>query len=89
MASPQLLITRIAAAGNLFSPLPYQAWHGYMVANAHREEVEVSADGLASATPSGAAAAAPPAGADLHYNSFAFLLETILYALSQYMPMAF
>jgi hypothetical protein len=60
MASRQLMITRIAAAGTLFSPLPYQAWHGYRVTNAHRVEVEVSAEGHASAPPSGAAAAALP-----------------------------
>jgi hypothetical protein len=63
MASRQLLIPWIAAAGTLFSPLPCQAWHGYMVTNAHRVEVEVGAGGLASAPLSGAAAAAPPAGA--------------------------
>jgi hypothetical protein len=63
MASRQLLIPRIAAAGTSFSPLPCKAWHGYGVTNAHRVEVEVGADGLASASLSGAAAAAPPAGA--------------------------
>jgi hypothetical protein len=62
-ASRQLLITRIAAVGTSFSPLPCQAWHGYTVTSAHRVEVEVGADGLASAPLSGAAAAAPPAGA--------------------------
>jgi hypothetical protein len=62
-ASLHLLILRIAAAGTLFSPLPCQAWHGYRVTNAHRVEVEVGADGHASAPLSGAAAAAPPAGA--------------------------
>jgi hypothetical protein len=45
------------------SLLPCQVWHGYMVTNAHRVEVEVGADGHASAPPSGAAAAAPLAGA--------------------------
>jgi hypothetical protein len=35
-----------------------------MVTIAHREEVEVGADGPASEPPSGPAAAAPPAGAD-------------------------
>jgi hypothetical protein len=35
-----------------------------MLTNAHRVEVEVGVDGLASAPPSGAAIAAPPAGAD-------------------------
>jgi hypothetical protein len=62
-ASRQLLIPRIAAVGIAFSPLPCQAWHGYGVASAHRVEVEVGADGPASASLSGAAAAAPPAGA--------------------------
>jgi hypothetical protein len=63
MASRQLLIPRIAAAGTSFSPLPCQAWHGYMVISAHRVEVEVGADGPASAPLSEAAAAAPPASA--------------------------
>jgi hypothetical protein len=67
MASRQLLIPRIATVGTSFSPLPCQAWHGYGVTNAHRVEVEVGADGPASAPPSGAAAAAPPAGA--HFNN--------------------
>jgi hypothetical protein len=64
-ASRQLMIPRIAAVGTSFSPLPCQAWHGYMVTSAHRVEVEVGADGPASALLSGAAAAAPPAGAAL------------------------
>ena len=63
MASRQLLIPRIAAVGTSFSPPPGQAWHGYGVTSAHRVEVEVGADGHASAPLSGAAAAAPPAGA--------------------------
>jgi hypothetical protein len=63
MASRLHLIPRIAAAGTSFNPLPCQAWHGYMVTNAHRVHVEVGADGLASAPLSGAAAATPPAGA--------------------------
>jgi hypothetical protein len=63
MASRQLMIPRIEAAGTSFSPLPYQAWHGYGVTSAHRVEVEVRADGPASAPLSGAATAAPPAGA--------------------------
>jgi hypothetical protein len=63
MASRQLPILRIADAGTSFSPLPFQARHGYMVTSAHRVEVEVGVDGLASAPHSGAAAAAPPAGA--------------------------
>ena len=67
-ASRQLLIPRIAAAGTSFSPLPCQAWHGYGVTSAHRVEVEVGADGAASAPLSGAAAAAPPAGAELVSN---------------------
>jgi hypothetical protein len=57
------MIPRIAVVGTSFSPLPCQAWHGYGVTNAHRVEVEVGADGHANAPPSGAAAAAPPAGA--------------------------
>jgi hypothetical protein len=61
--SRQLLIPRIAAVGTSFSPLPCQAWHNYGVTSAHRVEVEVGADGSASAPLSGAAAAAPPAGA--------------------------
>jgi hypothetical protein len=56
-ASRQLLIPWIAAVGTSFSPLPCQAWHGYGVTSAHRVEVD------ASAPPTGAAAAAPPAGA--------------------------
>jgi hypothetical protein len=60
---------RIAAAGTSFSPLPCQAWHGCGVTNTHRVEVEVGADGPASATPSRAAAATPPAGAGhKHYK---------------------
>jgi hypothetical protein len=58
-----MLIPGIAAVGTLFSPLPCHAWHGYMVTDAHRVEVEVGADGPASSPLSGAAAAAPPAGA--------------------------
>jgi hypothetical protein len=57
------MISRIAAAGTSFSPLPCQEWHGYMVTNAHRVEVEVGADGPTTAPYSRAAAAAPPAGA--------------------------
>jgi hypothetical protein len=63
-ASRQLLIPRIAAVGTSFSPLPCQAWHGYGFTSAHRVEVEVGADGPASTPLSGAAAAAPPAGAE-------------------------
>jgi hypothetical protein len=62
-ASRQLPIPRISAVDTSFSHLPCQAWHGYRVTNAHRVEVEVGADGPASAPLSGAAAAAPPAGA--------------------------
>jgi hypothetical protein len=58
-----VLVPRIAAAGTSSSPLPYQAWHGYMVTSANRVEVEVGANGPLSAPLSGAAAAAPPAGA--------------------------
>jgi hypothetical protein len=64
MASRQLLIPRIATVGTSFSPLLCQAWHGYGVTSAHRVEVEVGADGHASALPSGAAVATPPAGAN-------------------------
>jgi hypothetical protein len=64
MDSRQLMITRIEGAGTSFSsPLPCQAWHGYMLTSAHRVEVKVGTDELASAPPSGAAAAAPQAGA--------------------------
>jgi hypothetical protein len=65
-ASRQLLIPRIAVVGTSFSPLPCHAWHGYKVNSAHHVEVEVGADGPANAPPSGAAAAAPPAGAKFH-----------------------
>jgi hypothetical protein len=65
MASRQMLIPRILAAGTSFSPLPCQARHGYMVTSAHRVEVEVGDGGPASTPLSGAAAAAPPAGAAL------------------------
>jgi hypothetical protein len=70
MASRQLLIPRIATVGTSFSPLPCQAWHAYGVTSTHRVEVKVGADGPASAPPSGAAAAAPPAGA---YDNEVFL----------------
>jgi hypothetical protein len=63
MASRQQLIPRIVAAGTLFSHLPYHTCHGYMDTGAHRVEVEVFADGPASAPHSGAAATAPLAGA--------------------------
>jgi hypothetical protein len=62
-APRHLLILRIAAVGTSFSPLPCLVWHGYGVTSAYRVEVEVGADGLASAPLSGAAAVAPPAGA--------------------------
>jgi hypothetical protein len=62
-ASRQLLIARIAAAGTSSSPIPYHAWHGYKATTVYRVEVEVGADGPASAPPSGAAAEAPPASA--------------------------
>jgi hypothetical protein len=69
MASRQLLIPRIAAAGTSFSPLPCQAWHGHsVVTSAHRVEVDVGADGPASAPHFGAAAVALPADAVVrHY----------------------
>jgi hypothetical protein len=63
MASRELIIPRIAAVGTSLSPLECQAWHGYKVTSAHRVEVEVGANGYASAPPSRAADAAPPAGA--------------------------
>jgi hypothetical protein len=63
MASRYMLNARIAAAGTSFTPLPCHAWHGYGVTSAYRVEVEVGADGHASATPSGTSAAPPPAGA--------------------------
>jgi hypothetical protein len=47
------------------NPLPCQAWHCNKVTIAHHEEAGVSADGRASALPSGAVAAAPPAAAFL------------------------
>jgi hypothetical protein len=58
-ASRHLLISRIVGAGTSFSPIPCQAWDGYRVTSGHRVEVEVGADGLASAPLSGAAAAGP------------------------------
>jgi hypothetical protein len=63
MASRQLMIPWIANVATSLSPLPRQAWHGYGATSARRMEVEVGADGLANAPPSGAAAAASPAGA--------------------------
>jgi hypothetical protein len=68
-ASRQLMIPRIAATGTWFSPLPCQALHGYMFTSAHHVEVEVGADGPASAPLSGAATAALPAGALVAGNS--------------------
>jgi hypothetical protein len=68
-----LLIPRIAAANTSFRPLPCQTWHNYMDTSAYRVEVEVGADGPASAPLSGAAAAVPPAGA--HKPDFIRLLE--------------
>jgi hypothetical protein len=64
MASRLLLIHRIANAGTSSSPLPCQAWHGYMVISTHRVEVEVGADGSPRAPPSGAPATTPPTGAE-------------------------
>jgi hypothetical protein len=76
MASRQQLIPRIAASGTLFNPLPCQSWHGYGATSAHRVEVEVGADGSASAPPSRAAAVAPPAGeAYFNYHCHRFFLE--------------
>jgi hypothetical protein len=77
MASRHVLIPRIAAVGISFSPLPCQAWHGYGVTIAHRVEVEVGADGPASAPPSGAAAAGRPPMqlAKLHCNMHSPILD--------------
>jgi hypothetical protein len=55
-----------------FNPLPCHAWDGYMVTSVHRVEVEVGADGPASAPLSGAAAAAPPAGANCRISNMTF-----------------
>jgi hypothetical protein len=74
-ASREWLIPRIASAGTSFSPLPCQAWHGYMITSAYRVEVEVGADGHACAPPSGAAAAAPPAGAQIWEESMPLILR--------------
>jgi hypothetical protein len=63
ITSRQLPIPQIAAVGTSLSPLPCQSRHDYMVPNANRMEVEVGADGPASASPSGATAAPPLAGA--------------------------
>jgi hypothetical protein len=63
MASRQLPIAWIATTGTSFSPLMCQAWQIYEVTIAHRVEVEVGADGPASASLSQATAAAPPVGA--------------------------
>jgi hypothetical protein len=60
MASGQLLISRIAAAGTSFSPLPCQAWHRNRVTSAYNVEIEVGADRVASAPHSGPDAVAPP-----------------------------
>jgi hypothetical protein len=84
MASRQLLIPRIAAVGTSLSPLPCQPWHGYMVTNAHR--MEVDADGPASAPPSGAAAAAPPAGASMYQaHSLSLQVATCHFVTMQYL----
>jgi hypothetical protein len=94
MAARQLLIQRIVAAGTSFSPLPCQAWHGYMVTSAHIVEVEVGTDGPASAPPSGAAAAAPLVGASMkqvHQNrsleaELACVCPSAPHQLVQYKP---
>jgi hypothetical protein len=44
---------RLVVADTSFSPLPCLASYGYMVTSAHRVEVEVTADGPASAPPPG------------------------------------
>jgi hypothetical protein len=71
MTFRHMLIARIAAAGTSFSPLPCKAWYGLKVTEAHNaDEVLVDADGYASAPPSEAAAAAPPAGARIYLNDY-------------------
>jgi hypothetical protein len=71
----------IEAVGNSFSPLPCQAWHGYGVTITHRVEVEVGADGPASAPLSGVAAAAPPAGADLSVLDVKILISNCIFQI--------
>jgi hypothetical protein len=83
MASRQLMIPRIAAAGTLSSPLPCQAWYGYMVTSAHCVEVEVGADGPPSAPLSGAAAITPPAGAKLYPRDCKGISRTNLNGVSK------
>jgi hypothetical protein len=64
-AFPNVFTARIASIGSLrLTPYHAQVWHGNRATNAHyHEEVEVSAEGHASVPPSGAGAAALPAGA--------------------------
>jgi hypothetical protein len=78
MASRQVIIPRIAAAGTSFSPLPCQAWHGYKATTAQRVEVEVGVDGPASAPLSRAAAAAPPAGATTNVETMSESVNVLL-----------
>jgi hypothetical protein len=59
MAFRHLLLARIVAAGTSFSPLPCHLRHGYRVTSANRVEVQLGADGHASAPLSGAATDAP------------------------------
>jgi hypothetical protein len=60
------------------SPLPCQAWHGYGVSSAHNEEVR-GCRRACERTPSGVAAAAPPAGAAVGqpYPRFPIALEQV------------
>jgi hypothetical protein len=53
MASWQLCIERIIAAGTSFSPISCHALDGYIATCAHRLEVKVGSDGHASAPPPG------------------------------------
>jgi hypothetical protein len=59
-------------------PQPCQTLHGYRFINAHHDEVAVSADGIASAPPSEAAAAAQPAGGGLRVHLCGVLYEVRL-----------
>jgi hypothetical protein len=63
MASPTAVDPADRGVGPL-SPLPCQAWHGYRVSSAHHGEVR-GCRRACERTPSGAAAAAPPAGAPI------------------------
>jgi hypothetical protein len=58
------------------SPLPCQAWHGFEVSFAYHGEVRRCLRAC-KRTPSGAAAAAPPAGANVR-KLFFYYLESVL-----------